>query len=375
MSVYMEQEGCSGSNGTQEMTSIRVLHVLTTNQRRGAESFAYLLAHRLQEHGFENLAVALLAAGSEPRLPVPPLGTTRALGPRTLRQLSRRMADADVVVAHGSRTLPATALARGRGSVPIVYVNIGDPLYWAHSRARHWRVTQLLRRVQAVAALTGSSARVLHEKFGVPEEKISVISNARSAEEFRPPSEQERSAARKRLALPGDATIIGMVGALMPEKRIDVAIEAIGRLDHSVHLVLAGDGVLRTTLTGMAERRAPGRIHFLGQVKHADWVYHACDAVALTSDSEGVPGVLIEAGMSGIPVVATDVGFVRDVVQEGVTGELVPAGDSAKVATALCRVVASRNRMGSAARAHCANAFDVETVVERWVELLERVAA
>jgi glycosyltransferase involved in cell wall biosynthesis len=114
-------------------------------------------------------------------------------------------------------------------------------------------------------------------------------------------------------------------------------------------------------------------VWFLGQQADLSLVFHAVDAVVLTSDSEGVPGVLIEAGLSGLPAVATDVGYVRDVVAPGVTGEVVPAGDATAVATALESVLANASRLGAEARRRCADRFDQQKVSDRWAALLRAV--
>jgi glycosyltransferase involved in cell wall biosynthesis len=104
-------------------------------------------------------------------------------------------------------------------------------------------------------------------------------------------------------------------------------------------------------------------------------VLTAADAVLLTSDSEGLPGVLIEAGLVGLPAVATDVGWVSEVVIDDVTGRLVPAGRADQVAAALDNVLADAGRMGEAAHRHCIESFEMQRVVDRWERLLDGVLA
>jgi glycosyltransferase involved in cell wall biosynthesis len=78
-----------------------------------------------------------------------------------------------------------------------------------------------------------------------------------------------------------------------------------------------------------------------------------------------VPGVLIEAGLAALPVVATDVGWVREVIVDGVTGVLVPPAPSAELAAAVRRVLAERDRMGRAARVRCLEQFEFGSVLEQ----------
>lgn len=85
----------------------------------------------------------------------------------------------------------------------------------------------------------------------------------------------------------------------------------------------------------------------------------AADVLMLPSLSEGLPGVLIEAGLSGIPVVATDVGGIREIVRSGETGLVVPPGDSKALGDALRAALANGHEMGSAARSHCLERFEM----------------
>ncbi|WP_160161673.1 glycosyltransferase family 4 protein [Embleya hyalina] len=141
------------------------------------------------------------------------------------------------------------------------------------------------------------------------------------------------------------------------------------------HLLVAGEGPERAALEALAARRAPGRVTFTGNLADLGPVYRAGDVLVLSSTSEGVPGVLVEAGMTAIPAAATDVGFVRDVVVDGVTGALAEvgpgAGDPAPLVAAIRRVLADREAMGRAARAHCLERHAMETVVDAWTALLD----
>ena len=116
----------------------RVLHVVTRAQRRGAEASALELAQRLRQVGYVADVVALAPAAEGSTLPVDVLGST-TLGPGTLRHLRTRVGRADVVIAHGSRTMPAVVLASAGLGSRLIYQNIGDPGYWAATPARRWR--------------------------------------------------------------------------------------------------------------------------------------------------------------------------------------------------------------------------------------------
>jgi glycosyltransferase involved in cell wall biosynthesis len=111
-------------------------------------------------------------------------------------------------------------------------------------------------------------------------------------------------------------------------------------------------------------------VQFLGTVADIVAVLHATDVIALTSRTEGLPGSLIEAGLCGVPAVATDVGGVRDIVVDRVTGRVVPVGDVDEIVRALSFVFERRAELGSAARDHCVRHFGVDVALDAWEALL-----
>jgi glycosyltransferase involved in cell wall biosynthesis len=349
----------------------RVLHVLSSNERRGAQSFGVQLHQELATRGWQSDVVSLVGSDDPGHLQVHPLGSSRH-DPAGLLALRRAAAARDVVVAHGSTTLLACGVGLAASPTPFVYVNIGDPRFWWRGRARRLRVRTLLRRAAAVAAISESGRRVLVDELRLPPSAVHVIPNGRSATLYPRADPSRRLVARRALGLDPAATVVAWVGALSPEKRPDVAVDAMARLP-GAQLVVAGDGPELDRLAARASARAPGRVHLLGRTDRVVDVLTAADAVLLTSDSEGLPGVLIEAGLVGVPAVSTDVGWVHEVVVDGVTGRLVPPGRPDAVAVAVEEVLADAARMGEAANRHCVDRFEMQIVVDRWEQLLEGV--
>ncbi len=156
----------------------RPLHVIVSSQRRGAEVFSSDLVAELSRRGAPNDLVALTAAPGPATLPVPTLGQ-RALGASTLRELRRRVREAGspVVVAHGSRTLPACTLALAGTGVPFAYRSIGDPRAWSASGLRRWRTAASLRRTSLVVVLWAAAADAVAAHHGVPRDRIRVVPN------------------------------------------------------------------------------------------------------------------------------------------------------------------------------------------------------
>jgi glycosyltransferase involved in cell wall biosynthesis len=351
--------------------AIRILHVLTTDGRRGAETSALMVRDELRTRGHIADAVALVAAADGAHLDIPVLGSKR-LGLPTLRALRRAARGSDLVIAHGSSTLPACSIALAASGIPFVYVNIGDLEYWAGSGVKKLRTRALLRRPRAVAARSERSAQTLRTTFGVAADRVVVVPNGRPAQRYPRTDEAGRASARARWGIATDAPVVAWVGALSSEKRPDLAVRAVAAVPETL-LLIAGDGPLRGEVERLAAELTPGRVRLVGTVDDVVSVYAAADLALLTSDSEGLPGVLIEAGLTGLPVVATDVGFVSDIVDDQRTGILVKPGDALAVAEAISKVYPARGAMGASAYARCAEHFSAEAVGDRWERLLRSI--
>lgn len=346
------------------------LHVISSNARRGAEVFAVELSAAL-ESDCRGTVVAISESQAASTLNVETLGA-RWNSWGTLRRLRSAMAQASVVVAHGSVTLPACVLAGLGLGVPIVYKNIGDPWFWATSLRRRLQTSVLLRRVKFIAALSPGAARAAMECWRVDPSKVVVTGGGRDPHAYHPPTAPERDAARRDLMIGPDEAVVLYLGALAPEKRPQLAVEVAEHLPEAIVLI-AGDGPLRTEVEQLSVCM-DGRVRVLGARSDTSTLFHASDVLLLTSASEGLPGVIIEAGLSGLPAVAADVGFVRDVTLDGVTGVIVASDDPADFAAGIRQAISDRDAMGTAARTHCLDLFDVSVARQRWLELMGRAA-
>lgn len=344
------------------------LQVITSTSRRGAESFALDLRARLSDRGRDAPVVAL-SPGVGDVLEVPCLAADRW---RALPPLRRRVRASSVVLGHGSSTLMAGALACFGTGVPFVYRNIGTPLDWADSRSRRIRVRLALGRAVRVAALWEGSRAQLVDDLGVSADRVRVIPNGRPASLFPLVTADRRAAAFERLGRGEERTAV-FLGALSPEKGLDVAIDAVARIG-DLHLVVAGAGPAEAELRARAERVMPGRVRWLGSTGDPAGVLALADVVVLPGRTEGLPGVAIEAGLSGLPVAATSVGGTGQIVVDGETGVLVPPGDPAALAEGIERALAGGRRLGAAARRRCLERFELDVVVDQWERLLDEVA-
>ncbi|HMG43704.1 MAG TPA: glycosyltransferase family 4 protein [Acidimicrobiales bacterium] len=349
----------------------RCLHVVTASQRRGAEVFALDLVTELRGQGRTDELVALTPGSSDGGLGVPTLGD-QPYALSTLRALRAGARGRDVVVAHGSKTLLAAAVALPGLRVPFVYRSIGDPMAWSGSGVRRARTALLLRRAARVVALWPGAADVLTRVHGVPTAKLAVIPNGVPASRCPLADATAQAAARRVFGLPDGEPVVTYLGALSPEKQVDTAIRAVAALP-DVHLLVAGGGPDRAALESLAEATAPGRVHFAGPVDGPREALAAGDAVILPSRTEGMPGVLIEAGLTGRAAVASDVGGIPEIVRAGETGLLAPPGDVEAFTAALRTVLADAEPFGKAAHQHCVDHFDIAVVARHWSTLLTDV--
>ena len=177
----------------------------------------------------------------------------------------------------------------------------------------------------------------------------------------------DQVSARIALGLPPDRPVVLFVGRLTTVKRPDRLIDAMAsvlqRLPKAL-LVIAGEGDLFDETRLKAEPLGPS-VRFLGWQQDLNRVYAAADVAVLTSDNEGMPVSLIEASLSGLPSVTTNVGSASEVVVDGVTGRVVEAkvGSVANALVEILRDKDLRSSMGEAAKKHSERAFGVDRLV------------
>ncbi len=189
------------------------------------------------------------------------------------------------------------------------------------------------------------------------EDVTAVVPNGIDTDQFVP---GDSSAARSRWGLPQGVPIIGVVARLTREKGVDIAIEALQQIPEA-HLVIVGDGPERVALerqlkVGQQQNRAT----FLGLHSEVHSIYPALDVLIVPSRTEAHGLVAAEALSCEIPVVASDLGGLRNIVEPGKTGKLVPAGDGEQFAQSVRHVLNEpglARRLGRAGR---------QSVIEKW---------
>jgi glycosyltransferase involved in cell wall biosynthesis len=217
-------------------------------------------------------------------------------------------------------------------------------------------------------------------EFGLGGVPFRRIPNGVDAAVFSPVPPDERAVLRAALGLPTDKVLCAFVGRLTRQKNPELLLAAWSRCATSwAHLVFVGDGPLRAVL----ERQHSGlpstsAVTFTGAVADVPAFMQAMDIMVLPSEAEGISNALLEAMACGVPVVATDVGGVRDVLgSAGKAGVVVPAGSSASLAEAISTLVDSpalRREIGTAARTVIEDRYDIRRVVTQYLSLYGELA-
>jgi len=273
--------------------------------------------------------------------------------------------NSDVIVAHGSEPfkylVPAMLGTRTRLVYYVIGTYAGDP-----DQRLQLKVWRALARHADVVATCGEDVRDECEALlGVPPGRLSVVFNGRDPDLFHPGPP----------APPGRDPLVVFLGALIPGKRPDRFVEVVSALRAQgmrLRAQIIGDGPMRSVLEEPA--RAAG-VELLGARTDVAALLGTTDLLVFPSlpAGEGIPGVLIEAGLCGVPVVATAVPGVRTVVKDGETGFVVGIDDPDAMISGTASLLGddgSRTQMGRAARERCVDRFSIASVATQWSTLL-----
>jgi len=301
--------------------------------------------------------------------------------PRLVASLRADRTDAVLVSHHHRASLALGRLAAMIARVPVNIVAAHDmDLMSVGSRVLPRWAVRTLGVSDALVLLTASQGEYLRSQEGVGRhvwESVREVVIPNGIELPECPGPAERARARAALGVMADDVVVGVVGRLSPQKAHHVLFEAVARClpdMPSLRLVVIGDGELGPRLHRLAEQLGIGhRTTFLGTRRDVPLLLPGLDVCCLSSVHEGVPIALIEAMAAGVPIVASDCGAVRDIIDDGEQGYLFPVGDVDRFAYRL-RLLAGdaglRARLGKAGRARAEREFNVERTARAYEDLL-----
>jgi glycosyltransferase involved in cell wall biosynthesis/SAM-dependent methyltransferase len=369
-----------------------VLHLAESGGWAGGETYLLSLAERLDTRRFHLIVISPESGPLVDNLRergvdtlVWDMGRLGSAGPifhlRTLLR-ERRIT---ILQTHGARSNFYGRLAGRLAGTPVIISTVHNLLYdYPVGRLRK-AVYLALDRVtvplaHCILCVAGSHRLELISRHHLPPAKAVAIPNSVDLGRFG--QMESGGQVRKELGIPGDAPVIGVVGRLTHQKGHCFLLHALPMLARrypALRCLVVGDGELREELTGLAARLGVlDRCLFLGVRRDIPAVLSALDVLVVPSLSEGMPYVVLEGMASGKPVVATAVNGIPEVVEDRVTGRLVPRQDSGALAEAIGELIAdpqSAEAMGRAARRRVEERFSSGQWIARMEALYDDLAS
>ncbi|MDB5350595.1 MAG: glycosyltransferase [Planctomycetota bacterium] len=363
---------------------LNVLQLIPTLDRSGAEKQMVLLAKGLPRDRFRVEVAALTRLGPledelrAAEIPVTLIGKRLKADPLALVRLARFMKERkfDVVQTWIFAANTYGRLSARRAGVPVVVVSEMAVDLW--KGRGQLAVDRFLAKWTDKVVGNSKAVVEFYRRAGVPEEKLEVIHSGIGEEE---PPEVDPAEVRRSLGFEPKAPLVLFAGRLAPQKAVEDLIAALDILQHvrpDLRTVIVGDGPSRERLEDLVAAFQMRRsIRFLGHREDVPRLLAASDLLVLPSLYEGLPNVVLEAMRFRKPVVATAAPGTTEVVVDGVTGLLVPMKAPTELARAIRKVIEDRElarRLGEAGRDRVESEFRVQTMIDRFAELYERLA-
>lgn len=363
----------------------RVLHVIPSLDQSGAEKQLVLAARHLPRDEFDLHVTAISRGGyyeellKDAGVPVHLLGKRLKWDPWSLARLTRLIKELKPDIVHtwmfGGNSYGRVA-ARWAG-VPHVVASERCVDQW--KSGYHFTIDRLLMRWTDKVVVNAEAIRQFYARQGIAPDRVELIPNAI---EPRPlATDEEAARIRESLDLKPGVPVIGFVGRLWPQKRVQDLIWAADILRMSgwdFTILIIGAGPRRTSLERFADQlEITPQVRFLGHRKDAESLLPAIDILALPSQFEGLPNVVLEAMMAAKPVVGTRIPGIDEVVVDRQTGILVPVRQPLELARGLRELLADpaqRIEMGQVGRERVLGEFSVEKMIAGYRRLYDELS-
>lgn len=295
---------------------------------------------------------------------------------------STKLQSVDVIHSHGEFSDLAAILLRRRFSAKAIVRTVHNEREWA-KRPLYGKLFSNFIYIGAFDLELGVSQQVVKNlnsrslaRWRQPALVAVNAINSDRFENFGVNSNEHR----QRLNIPLDATVIGSVGRLVPQKGYDILLEAFALLlkrKPNVYLVLIGDGFLRESLQELAiSLQVDHRVIFTGSQSNIETLYPIMDIFISSSRWEGLPTVIMESMAAGTPVIATDVSGSRELVEDGVTGLLVASEDIVQLNQAMLRLLSDQELAKSfilAAKQRITQQFSIRNVAVQYSRYYQKL--
>lgn len=364
--------------------ALRIVHIISSLECGGMERFVLRLATAQRKRGQDASILGIRGGPLDEQaaaagVPVHVIGRGNIAFRVAKQAAMMARLRPDVVHAHNPTSMHYALLGQvaagasrrllGGAPLPAFVVTDHRGIYRTPTRFE-WS------RTDAVVAVSDDTAKICGAVGKA--KRIVVIENGIEAE----PAEKSRDDVRRALGL-GEGPVCITVANLLPVKNHSILVKALARLrDAGVALtaVFVGQGSEREAIETLAADRGlgPDRLKILGFRTDIPDLLHAADIFVLASQMEGLPLAILEAMSTGLPIVATAVGGIPEVVRDGVHGLLVPPGDPAALASAIGKLTtdeALRKRLGEQASARARDDFSFDTMTRKYHELYMDILA
>ena len=343
--------------------------------KRGHEThfITYERPVAIQDQDYENVHIHLVSVVEYPLFKYPPY--TVALGSEMFRITEQQ----DLDLLHVHYALPhstAAFLARELTGKPYVATLHGSDVTILGSDASYMPVNTLsLEKADAVTAVSNFIAKEAHESLGISRE-INVISNFVDSDRFFPaPCEDPE-------VIKGRDVVVTHISNFRPVKRIGdlvYAMSIVTKKAPEARLVLVGDGPERHKIEKLVNQLDLNRhVLFTGYRSDVPHLMECADVVVLCSETESTPLTLLEGMSCGLPVVATEVGGIPEIIDDGVNGFLVPLKHPEAIAERILELNADpglRKRLGDAARETVMERYTIDKIVGQYAEVYEEITS
>jgi len=363
----------------------KIVYLINGSVVGGAEMMLYRLLQKLDRKYFapevltlQKFDQPLLEKMESQNVPVKNIGMRSKLDFFAIPRLYLLLKKIQPDILH-TQLFAADILGRviGRLSkVPVIITSIRNIKYGGKLRDVLIKLTEGCTSKTTVVS-TKAAKRFIQDKI-IPDKKLVVIHNGIDPDYFFPGlSESEKKSNRDYLGLPVKGFLFLAVGSLTPQKGYHLLLEALADLKSRkkyFHLAVAGEGKLGNELKGFVKGKGlENEVTFLGRFDDVPQLMGSADALVLSSLWEGLPGVVLEAMASALPVIATDAGGTSEVVANGETGYLVPPGEPEALADAMEKImslpVRERVAMGKKGRSRVINYFHIDGMVKSYESL------
>jgi sugar transferase (PEP-CTERM/EpsH1 system associated) len=285
----------------------------------------------------------------------------------------------DIVHTRGWSTVDAICAARVAGVSRVIHSEHGREAGDPDGRNRKRNIVRkfLSPLISRFVTVSDDLKTWLVRTVGVPECKVTTIHNGVDTERF---ASVERAGSRRALGLDDSVFTIGTVGRLDPVKdhaSLLHAFRPIARSERPSRLLIAGAGPMQSVIQSLAaELNISDKIQLLGERCDVPQILKACDVFTLTSIAEGISNTILEAMASGLPIVATRVGGNPELVDDGVNGYLVDAGDVSALTASYETYLYNpnlRDLHGRNARRRTEQRFTLERMASQYAQLYQEL--